>query len=240
MGVLDYSRSYVTFFTRPHQGSNIARIQVDATCRVEGWDAARTFHLIAPCRSEWMYREGQLFQMPNYEFSGIFTEDDLVLHRTHWTSDAEQPEYARVPDRFDRVAIDHVSLRAEPLVSVDDIVEATLANRALVAQTTIHDDATGATAVLEYPIRTMNVTTDPPRFQVDTGPVIVPRFESTAEHPIERFAVAHIVYCELDRAELILRVPHTVGERDGQPLEVTDYSEIMFSSATHTIWGEVT
>lgn len=242
MSVLDYSRSFVTFFTKPHQGGNIARIQVDATCSVDGWEpasAAVTFHLIAPCRSEHMYRDGQLFQLPNYEFSGIFTEEESLILRTHWTSDEEHPEYARVTDRFERVAIDRLPLRAESLQSVDEVVAATLANRALVAQTTLHDDSTGATAVLEYPIKTMNVTREPQQLQVDTGPVIVPLFDSTSEHPIERFAVAHIVYCDLNRAEFILRTPHVVGECEGQPVRVTDYSEICFSSAAHTIWGEV-
>ena len=231
----------MTFFASSHQGSNIARIQLDATCRVDGWegDADRDYVLIAPCRSEYMYLDGPLFQMPNYEFCGIFTEDEVVLLRTHWTSDTEAPEYARATDRFDRVVIDRTTMGAELLESVVEIVAATLANRRLVARTTIHDADSGITAVLEYPIKTMNVTTDPSRFQVDTGPLIVPDLTSTAVPPIMRLAVAHVVYCSFDRAEFILRRPHVVGERDQQPVSVTDYSEVRFASATHQMWAEV-
>lgn len=239
--VLDFSRSFMTFSTSARQGSNIARIQLDATCRIEGWgdDADQDYVLIAPCRSEYMYRDGPLFQMPNYEFSGIFTEDEVVLLRTHWTSEAEAPEYAKAVDRFDRVAIDRSHMNAELLVSVEDIVEATLANRRLVARTTIQDAASGTTAMLEYPIKTMNVTTDPGQFQVDTGPLIVPDFSSTKVPHILRFAVAHIVYCSFDRSEFILRRPHVVGERDQQPVSVTDYSEVIFASAEHQMWAEI-
>ncbi len=241
--VLDFTRSYVTFFTTPAQGGNIARIQVDATCSVDGWGdngQPGRFHLIAPCRSEHMYLDGQLFQMPNYEFCGIFTDDDLVLLRTHWTSDQESPEIARATDRFDQVAIDRVDMHAERLFTTEDIVDATLANRRLVARTRLTDPGSGSTAVLEYPIKTMNVTTSPLQFQVDTGPIIVPRFDAAEQPPIGRFDIAHIVYCAEDRAEFILRRPHDVGQRDGRPVQVTDYSELRFETADNEIWGEAT
>jgi hypothetical protein len=238
MTVLDYSRSFVTFVTKPRQGDNTARIQIDACCHVSGWGPEKTYYLIAPCRSELMYRDGQLFQMPNYEFSGIFAEDELVLLRTHWTSDAEAPEYARVTDRFERVSIDPVRMDAEPLRAVGDIVSATLANRRMVARTTIRHDATGATAVLEYPIKTMNVTTAPEQFQVDTGPLIVPILDSAQEPAILRFEVAYGVYCSLDRAEFVLRRPHDVAGEGQPPISVTDYSALLFVAAEHELWGE--
>lgn len=232
-GVLDYPRSFVTFFTNPSQGGNIARIQLDSICRVTGWtEEPETFHLIAPCRSEHMYLDGQLFQMPNYEFCGIFTADRVSLIRTHWTSDREKVDINAISDRFERVAIDPTELVAELLPDVDAIVAATLANRLLVARTELHDAATGATALLEYPIKTMNVTRDPARFQVDTGPIIVPLFDSMAE-PIARFAIAHAVYWQDDRVEFVLREPHEVAAG----VSVTDYTRLVFSAAKHEIWA---
>lgn len=232
----------MTFFASSRQGSNIARIQLDAICTVDGWGAggaSETFHLIAPCRSEAMYKDGQLFQIPNYEFCGIFTHDRVSLVRTHWTSDCEQTDIHTITDRFDRVALDYTELPAERLESWTKIVDATLANRLLVARTRIKDEASGATALLEYPIKTMNVIRDPDRYQVDTGPIIVPLFDSTASDPLERFAIAHAVYWQDDRVEFILRKPHVVGEKDGTAVEVTDYTELRFVAAEQEIWGEL-
>ncbi|MGH2550622.1 MAG: hypothetical protein ACRDHN_14605 [Thermomicrobiales bacterium] len=239
--MLDYPHSFVTFFTNPSQGGNIARIQVDAVCDVEGWGSdggPERFYLIVPCRSERMYEDGQLFQMPNYEFCGIFTEDRVSLIRTHWTSDRENNDIQAIADRFEQVAIDGTEMKAELLPDVESIVSATLANRLLVARTMVRDEATGTTAMLEYPIKTMNVTRDPYRFQVDTGPIIVPLFDSTAE-PLGRFAIAHTVYWQDDRVEFVLRKPHVVGSNGDAPVEVTDYTELSFSAATHEIWAEV-
>jgi hypothetical protein len=239
---LDFSRSFVTFFTTAVQGANIARIQIDATCRVDGWGAdggVGEFHLIAPCRSEVMYEETQLFQMPNYEFCGIFSNDEFVLLRTHWTSDREAPEYALPHERFERIAIDLTHLNAEALDCDSDVVEATLANRRLVARTELTDPEIGTRAVIEYPIKTMNVRREPANFQVDTGPILVPRWDAGNLPAPLRFDVAHIVYWKRDRAEFVLRRPHAVGSGEHAPIEVTDYSELRFEAATNSILGEV-
>ena len=241
-GVLDYARSFVTFFTKPHQGGHIARIQIDSLATVDRWGSgggAETFYLIAPCRSERMYVPGQpLFQMPNYEFSGIFTRSHCSILRTHWTSDRESLDVNPNAERFDHVNFDLRELPAEGLSDDSAIMAATLANRRLVARTTIRDADTGTTAILEYPIKTMNVTQNPDRFQVDTGPLIVPRFDMESSDPIARFDVAHVVYFTSDYAEFVLRRPHTVGERNGEDVRVTDYTEIRISSAENEIWGE--
>jgi len=192
-GVLNYPRSFVTFFTRAHQGGNIARIQIDAVATVEGWGAdggSETFYLIAPCRSERMYVPDEpLFHMPNYEFCGIFTSDQCSILRTHWTSDRESLDVHESTERFDNVNIDLVQLVAERFENDTAIVDATLANRPLVARTTLRDEATGTVAHLEYPVKTMNVGRDPDRFQVDTGPLIVPRFDMGDAPAITRFDV---------------------------------------------------
>ena len=241
-GVLDYARSFVTFFTKPHQGGNIARIQIDAIATVDRWGSdgdAEHFYLIAPCRSEQMYVPGEpLFHMPNYEFSGVFTRSHCSILRTHWTSDRESLDVNLNAERFDHVNFDFRELNAERLTGDSEIMAATLANRRLVARSTLRDADSGTTAILEYPIKTMNVTRNPDRFQVDTGPLIVPRFDMESSDPIARFDVAHVVYFTSDYAEFVLRRPHAVGERNGEDVRVTDYTEIRITSAENEIWGE--
>ena len=239
MNVIDFANSYMTFFTKPHQGENIARIQIDAAATVtdDRTGEATTFYLIAPCRSEYMYLDDRLFQMPNYEFCGVFTADQVMIVRTHWTSDRDNREVAPATERFARVdlSINHLAGPA-PLGDDSAAVEATLANRTLVARTEFRDDASGRSALLEYPIKTMNVVASPPKYQVDTGPLLFPDFASNVPQPIERFAIAHVVYHRYDRAEFILRRPHQVGERDGQPVLVTDYTETVTLSVRNELF----
>jgi len=101
------------------------------------------------------------------------------------------------------------------LESNAQIVDETLANKSLEGRTEIKDDASGTRAVLEYPHKTMNVLRKPMRYQVDTGPIIVHDFGSTAGMQIECFDIAHVVYNRPDKGEFILRRP-TGGHRGQQ------------------------
>ena len=235
MPVIDFANSYMTWF--PKGGGNIARIQLDAACTLldEQTGASETFYLIAPCRAERMYLDTNLFQMPNYEFCGIWSARDFLLIRTHWVSARDNREYGLYQDRWEEVRLDirHFP-QARQLADNAQIVQATLENLPLVARTNLHDGVRGKRALLEYPIKTMNLLQTPPSFQVDTGPLILPDFAATPVRPIEQFDVAHVVYHTFDKAEFILRKPVPLSE------PTTDYSVVEVLPAENEIWCATT
>src|SRR5947208_10580151 len=121
----------------PSDEGNIARIVLDAACTMvdDGHAASETYYLVAPCRSERMYVDTPLFLMPNYEFAGIWGQDEFVLIRTHWTSARDNREHGFNRVRWADVHLDVRTLPATRLADTAQIVEATLANRPLVART---------------------------------------------------------------------------------------------------------
>jgi hypothetical protein len=234
MDVIDFEHSYMTFFGRDE--GNIARIRLDAACTLsdDRTGASEAFYLIAPCRAERMYLDEPLFQMPNYEFCGIFAADDCLLVRTHWVSDRDNREYGRNTERFGKVDLAVRTRRdARALADAAQIYDATLANLPLIARTELRDEARGLLATLEYPVKTMNVLPAGPRFQVDTGPLLLPDFASAASRPIERFDMAYVVYHRFDLVEFVLRRPMALGDEGGPA--VTDYSVLQTFPARNTI-----
>ena len=237
MSAVDFAHSYMTWF--PNDQGNIARIQLDAACTLYDERAAtsETFYLIAPCRAERMYVDTPLFLMPNYEFAAIWGQDAFVLIRTHWSSARDNREHG-----FNRVRWADVHLDVRPLAATRlltdaaAIVEATLANRPLVARTELWDEAHSKRARLEYPVKTMNLMKDPPRFQVDTGPLILPDFASGAPHAVERFDLAHVVYNAFDKAEFILRRPTPIAEGASPTASTTDYSLVQVLPARNDLY----
>jgi hypothetical protein len=230
---VDFANSFLTFSVGDEH--NVARIQLDAICTVEQDGQATAYHLIAPCRSEYMYRDKRLFQMPNYDFRGIWTETEYRIIRTGWTTDRDGPESGDSAGRFAWTSLE-VRTRADVdlLESSDtEVVEATLAGRQLVAVTLLDDKESGIRATIEYPVKTMNVAREPDRFQVDTGPLILPDFASSADRGVDRLDLAHVVYWKRDRAEFVVRKPVPVAE--GSDVTVTDYSEIRVLGATNQI-----
>src|SRR5438045_2177763 len=129
MPVIDFANSYMTWF--PKGGGNTARIQLDAACTLidEQTGAAETFYLIAPCRAERMYLDTNLFQMPNYEFCGIWSTRDFLIIRTHWVSARDNREYGLYQDRWEQVRLDIRHFPQARLLADDaQIVQATLEN----------------------------------------------------------------------------------------------------------------
>ena len=236
MSAVDFAHSYMTWF--PNDQGNIARIQLDAACTLYDERAATsaTFYLIAPCRAERMYVDTPLFLMPNYEFAAIWGQDDFVLIRTHWTSMRDNREHGFNHVRWADVHLDVRLLPATRLLTdAAAIVEATLANQPLVARTELWDEAHSKRARLEYPVKTMNLMKDPPRFQVDTGPLILPDLTSTVERRIERFDLAYVVYNDFDRAEFIRRKPIAIPTVDSRTARTTDYSLVEIVTARNEI-----
>ena len=209
---------------------NKARIQLDAIVDVvdEETGQSERFVLIAACRAEWVYAEDRLFQIPSREYRVIYS---LTRQRTMGRSitfEGEAPHGHPVSDSFRSLQID-VKTFAQTRVEKTpaEINAATAANVPLVGRTTIRDPKRRERYVLEYPIKTMNFRPENASFQVDTGPLLVPDFDSEEPEAIDRLEMAHVAYNRLDRAEFILRRPTPICDADGTELcRVLHYSEV--------------
>ena len=103
----------------------------------------------------------------------------------------------------------------EVLENDEEIIDATLNDLLLIGRTEIWDDDQGMSAMVEYPVKTMNIHPERKRFQVDTGPLLFPDLSLTVERQIECFSIAFVCYNTFDLAEFILRVPISVDDVSG-------------------------
>ena len=90
MNICDFANSYIRWVVPPDLSDdrqpghmpwgNSARIQLDARCEVvdRATGASEEFFLITPCRTEWMYRDDTLFQVPNHEYVGAWSRTEAV------------------------------------------------------------------------------------------------------------------------------------------------------------------
>ncbi|MEZ4497165.1 MAG: hypothetical protein R2845_10390 [Thermomicrobiales bacterium] len=88
--VTDFYRSYMCWGIRQSLDTarrdtwkwrNEVRILIDARCTVTNdttGGVSEEFYLIAPCRTEWMYRDTELIQNPSGEYRVIFSDDRQI------------------------------------------------------------------------------------------------------------------------------------------------------------------
>src|SRR5207247_10549860 len=77
----------------------------------------------------------------------------------------------KVEEAFDALRIDIFRCRGELLEDAARIIESVLANEPIVARTRLEDEH--YTALLEYPVKTINANERDGIYQTDTGPVLL-------------------------------------------------------------------
>ncbi len=70
-------------------------------------------------------------------------------------------------------------------------------------------------AVIEYPIKTMNISMDKSVYQVDTGPIALPELEKRYDPPIDALRLAFVAFNTPDFADFVVEQPTPVIQ-DGQ------------------------
>lgn len=234
MSVTDFSNSYMTFYSR----GNIARILIDAACTLtdDETGSSQDYYLIAPCRGERMYLTTQLSQEPGYEFGGIFSRDGFALLRTRALATENGRELGSAPGRLDKVDLSiRTYASAHQAKGEGEVVEATLSNVPLVGRTEL-SLGSNLRAVLQYPVKTMNIARNPARFQVDTGPLLWAGRGLHGDRALEELQVAHVLYNTFDRAEFVAREAKEMSVGDTTCVLVTDYGPATLCSATNSIW----
>ena len=205
---------------------NMARIQLEALIDVTDQPGAKPerFALIAPCRTEWVYADDKLFQLPSREYRTINSATHERSLTSSITFNGKTYTGRAAADSYRSMKVDVRSFsQARALTSSEEIVQATSENVPLVARTKLQAPSGDRSMVLQYPIRTMNFQPKTNSFQVDTGPLLVPDYASEADLWIDRLEMAHVVYNRLDRAEFILRRPTPVHDDNGKELYQTLY-----------------
>ena len=245
----DFQASFMTW-DFPNPGStekhdiphgNMARIQLDAMIDViddSSGDSER-FILIQPCRTERVYKEDRLFQIPSGEYRVIYS---LERHRSVGKAMTYQGGVSKgspVKDNFRSLVIDVVTFpNTRVLQTPAEVNEATGANHPLVGRSEIKDPQLPLRYVIEYPIKTMNFMPQDNSYQIDTGPLLVPDFDLEANSAIDRLEMAHVAFNHKhpNLAEFILRKPTPVTDDSGKELcQILHYSKVRVDSARNTL-----
>lgn len=253
MRVPDFQRSFLTFTsdddrkpprTRSHRAPyrfNAARIQLECVCTLTAADgAARRYVLGASCKSEVVGADRDLWLHPNADFCPVASESEIMILKSWITNQTrvmlEPPSLGSQPERQIGLTADlfsdfEVRVRetgGEVLDSTERIIEATRAQRPLVARLQYRD--AGYRVRIDHPVKTMNVNPRDGVFQTDTGPVLLPDFTREREQGllVSAFELAFAAFNRPAFAEMVIRRPTPVAggaAAPAVPAVTADYYE---------------
>lgn len=220
---------------------NSVRILLDARARVidSTTGADEEFYLIAPCRTEWMYRDDSCIQQPGGEYRLAWAQGkDRALRFSRDLADPDpSPQPVPIDDRY--LELDYsLTPLPNPRPAADNaaLVAAARSPHQVVIQTEIQNVGGSRRAVLEYPVKTFNYHPERVLFQMDTGPMLWADLDSSEEDPICWLRLAHTVFNRFDLAEFVIRAP-TPYLVNGEPVgQVEDYQHVVAQEARHTFF----
>ena len=249
MQTVDFARSSLTFRIdylkrvaetgshEPPSSLNSARILLECVCEIVDNEtgAAQTFVMGASCKTERVGVERDIWIHPNADFVPILSQDRYLIVKTYQVANMGVPFYppsrgmqperqvGNVSDAYDNLRLDVRRVEGEILDSAAQIVGATLdrSGPPLVGRTVIQEGR--YTAVLEFPVKTMNASERDFIYQTDTGPVLMPDFSREPDDLIAGLEMAFVAFNSPDWAEFVVRVPTSVGEG----IEVYHYSKFV-------------
>jgi hypothetical protein len=117
-------------------------------------------------------------------------------------------------DLFSDFEIRMAEADGEVLDSTERIIEATVAQRPLVARLKYED--AGYRVCIDHPVKTINVNPRDGVFQTDTGPILLPDFTRMRDQGllVSVFELAFAAFNRPEFAEMVIRRPTVLTEED--------------------------
>lgn len=237
IGCLDYGLS---FLCNPSP-KNAVRFWIESRTTLidESAGTSTEFYQCASCKSEHTFAEKDLFQEDNYDFLPVFggkDADDLLIFRRPARLSERYREITKSEEVWGKPIL---KLREGKHVSVLDtweaIRDATAAGVPIVSQTEIQNAETSLRAIIECPVKTMNVSLERQMYQVDTGPIAFPDLSRRADPLIDLLSLAFVAFNAPRFADFVIEQPTPVIEEGNELCRIHHYSNPISLPAKNTL-----
>ena len=233
-GILDYGLSFIC----NDASFNNVRFWVESRTTIldKRNDTTSEYYQCASCKSENTFAPQDLFVEDNYDFLPILGGATWLIFRRPCRISASYRQVSEQvwgqPDLKLRYA---KNIRA--LNDFDSIRDATAAGLPIIAQTEIWSEEQGLSAVIEYPIKTMNISIDKSVYQIDTGPIALPDLSKRYEPPINTLRLAFVAFNASDFADFVVEQPTPVVQDNQELAQVYHYSKPFSHPAKNRLYA---
>jgi hypothetical protein len=219
---LDYGRSFICNTAK----FNSVRFWVESRTVLIDGDTRTEFYQCGSCKSENTFGEKNLFYADNYDFLPILGDGHwLVFRRTARLN----PNYRGIKKVEEVWGPPILKLREARKVTLLDtwekIRDLAAAAVPIVSRTELTDDTTGLKAIIEAPVKTLNISIDKSMYQVDTGPLAYPDLSQRFEPRIDCLKLAFVAFNAPHFADFIVEQPTAVVEDEVEKCQIHHYSK---------------
>ena len=233
--VLDYGLSFIG----SEGPENAVRFWVESRTRIidDRSKVTEDYYQCGSCKSEDTFAERELFCKDNYDFLPVFGPRHAVIFRRKVRlNDNYRSIQAEIPAWGGRIHRLKPARQSRRLDTNAEIRKTTHAGLPLVARTELRNDGNGLRAVIEYPVKTVNINDARNIYQVDTGPLAFPDLEARTDRLAESIHLAFVAFNVAHFADFVIETSTPI-HGDGRELcRVHHYSELRSLPALNTLY----
>ena len=239
MTPLDYGRSFLV----GKSPENEARFWVESRTRItdEQTGAVEDYIQAGSCKSEHTFAEKDLFMENNYDFIPVFGPNFGIIFRRPASFSKQYKICMRDRNMWGGQKYHIVEAeRSEELPTNKAVIESTHRCLPVVAQTEIWNAETGLRAVIEYPVKTLNINVEKNMYQVDTGPVALPDLSARHDRHVDGISLAFVAFNVADFADFVIEAPTPIyrhGRPDEEVCRVHHYSRLLSLEAKNRLYA---
>lgn len=235
LSCLDYRRSFICGTSE----LNSVRFWIESRTTVTDSSTgdSTVFYQCASCKSENTFGESDLFYPDNYDFLPILGGGHWLLFRRHARLNVERYRETVVsPNGWGepRLLL-HEGANVRMLDTWEQIRDATAQGVPLVSQIELVNEDTSLKAVIECPVKTMNISLEKRMYQADTGPIAFPDLTQKTEPLINCLSLAFVVFNQSHFADFVIEQPTPVMEDEVELCKIYHYSNPISLPATNRI-----
>lgn len=183
------------------------------------------YYQCASCKSEDTFAERNLFYEDNYDFLPIYGDGQWLIFRR---KNRVTPDYRRIQKLETVWGIPDLKLatakNVRELTTWEDIRDVTATTTAMVARTELVNRDLGLRAIIECPVKTMNISHEKRMYQVDTGPVVYADLSRRYADPIDSLSLAFVAFNTPTFADFVIEQPTPVVEDGVEKCQILHYS----------------
>ncbi|MBM3804784.1 MAG: hypothetical protein FJW26_21045 [Acidimicrobiia bacterium] len=236
MAVIDYGLSFLS----GKAVWNRVRFWVESRTRIidDRTGKFQDYYQCGSCKSEHTFAKKDLFVEDNYDFIPIFGPVDGLIFRRKAYLNPNYREWKPANAMWEGQQYQLRQPRSSRLLATGaEIHKATQDGAPLVAQTEISDQASGLRAIIEFPVKTINIRDEEPAYQVDTGPIAFPDLSKRYEKTAESLSLAFVAFNAPDFADFVIEDETPILEK-GQPVtRVYHYSRKLSLPARNRLFA---
>ncbi len=233
---IDYGRS----FLQGKWAENRVRFWVESRTRILDPQSPSPidYYQCASCKSENTFAPKDLFHKENYDFLPIFGPVDGVIFRRKAFLNTDYRQIRKSAEMWEGQLYKLVRPRKVRLLrSNREIREATSSGVPIVAQTEIADSRTGLRAIIEFPVKTMNIHDTRDLYQVDSGPVALPDLSRRYPRPAESLSLAFVAFNAPSSVDFVIESPTPITESGRELTRVHHYSRLESLPAANRLFA---